>query len=541
MRRSDAIRLAVLALMYVAPAVAMMLWSISSQSLRSILAVALAAVLLASIAAAATRTWKIFFLAQWPLSVLSLAFVLYALLFHMPPGRTLAMLLLGASWEEVRGFIGLPQGRMLASILLAWSALYLLLAAGLAKVPIFAGRVPLIGRALIALSVPVAAYVGYDPVQFIDGVALNPAIGSLMFLGGTLPQARGELHGSRVSKVPFGAHRGGAEEVHVLVVGESARRASWSVYGYGRMTTPYLDTLAGEAIFLQDASADANLTEWAVPILLTGIAPEQYMSAQIPGNLFDLAKEAGYSTAWLVNQDIAISNVVGVDADRLEYPPDFNQDINGRHTLDEALLGAYRREIGRSGAPRFIGIHMMGSHWEYYRRYPDRFQQFGQRAGPGALTTISIFLNGRDSESAVVDAYDNSVLYTDWFLQQIIEAARRLTVPATVTFFPDHGEDLQLLDGDSGHGQPRYTRHAFEIPAFVWLNEAYRQAHPQLAAALRDNARKRIRSHDLFQTLAALMGIEWRGQDDRRSFASDRFAADTSSRYIAGGVLVRPD
>ncbi|MFI4890131.1 MAG: phosphoethanolamine transferase [Steroidobacterales bacterium] len=541
MRRTDKLCILALALMYLAPVIAMVVWSTSSQTPRIIVSIPLAAVLLASVVAAATRTWKIFFLVQWPLSVLSVAFVLYAQLYHMPPGRTLALLLLGASSEEMRGFVGLPLGRMLVTILLVWSAGYLLLAARVSNVPIFAGRARAIGRALVALSVPVAAYVAFDPVQLIDGVALNPVIGSLLFLGGTIPEARRELHGSRVSKAPFGAHRSGGEEVHVLIVGESARRASWSAYGYGRPTTPYLNALGNEAILLQDASADANLTEWAVPILLTGIVPEKYASTVISGNLVDLAREAGYSTAWLVNQDIAISMLVGIDADRLEYPPDFNADINGRHALDEVLLPAYQREIGRAGAPRFIGIHMMGSHWEFYRRYPDSFQRFGKRTGDGVLTTLSVFLNDKGSESAVVDAYDNSVLYTDWFLQQVIENARRLTVPATVTFFPDHGEDLQLLDGESGHGQPRYTRHAFEVPAFVWLNGPYRQAHPQIAAALQANAGKHIRSHDLFPTIAEMMGIQWRGQDPRRSFASDRFAPDTTGKYIAGGVLVKPD
>jgi glucan phosphoethanolaminetransferase (alkaline phosphatase superfamily) len=541
MRRTEKFCTLGVALMYVAPVVAMVAWAASSQAPRGILAVALTALLLACLFAAATRTWRLFFLVQFPLSALAVAFVLYTLVFHMPPGRTLALLLLGTSWEEVRGFISLPQGKMLAGALVAWSAVYLLLAAGTPRAPIFAGRAVATVRALVALAVPVTAYVAYNPMQLIDGIALNPAIGSLMFLGGTLPEASRELHGSRVSKVPYDAHRTGGEEVHVLIIGESARRASWSAYGYSRPTTPELDALGSEVLFLRDASADANLTEWAVPILLTGIPPESYMHSRISGNLVDLAKEAGYSTAWLVNQDITISMSVGVNPDRLEYPPDFNSDINGRHALDEALLPAYRREIARGGAPRFIGIHMMGSHWEYYRRYPARFGRFGTHEETGALTTISVFVSGRSNESAVVDAYDNSVLYTDWFLRQVIEQTRQLTVPASITFIADHGEDLQLLDGEAGHGEPYYTRHAFEIPAFVWVNDAFRRAHPQIVDALHANANKRIRSHDVLQTVAEMMGVQWPGRDARRSFASDRFLPDTRGKYVAGGVLVAPN
>jgi glucan phosphoethanolaminetransferase (alkaline phosphatase superfamily) len=359
---------------------------------------------------------------------------------------------------------------------------------------------------------------------------------------GDVPRARERLAGQNVHKIPYRAHRRGAEEVHIFVMGESARRDSWSAYGYRRDTTPLLAAIGDDLVWLRAASADANLTEWAVPILLTGIPPDRILTTPVSGNIVDLAREAGYRTAWLVNQDIAISTSVGVSADTMDFPPDFNSNINGRHTLDEVLLPAYRRELARSGESRFIGIHMMGSHWEYYNRYPNRFQHFGGAEIPKSLSMISIFVSGRANEAAVVDAYDNSVLYSDWFLRQVIDGAAQLGVPATVTFFSDHGEDLQYLDGNAGHGAPEYTPHAYQIPAFVWFNKAYQKAHPQEVAAVRANAAASVRSHDLFCSLGQLMGVSWPGFDPARSIASPQFAADRRTPVIAGGVLVQvPD
>lgn len=528
-------RLVALAGLLYGPVVAMAFWAAGTYSTRSVVALLLTATLVAALASGITRSWRRFFLLQFPLFVLGVAFIAYTFGFGMVPGRTLAMILVGTSWEEVRGFAALPQGRSLVLLLAASSALYLYLALTLAPLPIFVGRGRRVARPLLVLLLPVTAYVGWNAEQLIDGIALTPAVGSVMFLAGTVPQAAREVRGSRVQKIPYHASGSGAEEVHVLVVGESARRESWSVYGYRRQTTPYLETLRGEAVFLTNAIADANLTEWAVPMLLTGMAPGNFSADQIRGNIVDLAKEGGYTTTWLLNQDIGISTSVGITPDRLEYPADFQATINGRHTLDEALLPAYRRELARSGTARFIGIHMMGSHWEYYRRYPDRFARFGAASQLGML---SIFLADDASARKVLDSYDNTVLYTDWFLQQVIEAARALEVPATVTFFPDHGEDLQLLDGASGHGQPVYTRHAFEIPAFVWMNAAYRRAHPERAAALERNAALEIRTHNVFYTLGDLMGITWPGSHARFSFASEQFAPDVAMQHIAGGVLV---
>jgi glucan phosphoethanolaminetransferase (alkaline phosphatase superfamily) len=303
--------------------------------------------------------------------------------------------------------------------------------------------------------------------------------------------------------------------------------------------SPYLDSLKGEAFFLQHAVADANLTTWSVPILLTGLTPTQFSNESIGaihGNLVDLAKEAGYDTAWLLNQDITISIAVGMRPDRLIYPPDFKANLLDRHALDGGLLPGLQRELARSGHARFIGIHMMGSHWEYYRRYPPGFQRFGSAGG---LNTLSIFTGGA-IQTRVTDSYDNTVLYSDWFLEQVIESARKLTVPATVTFFPDHGEDLEQFDGTSGHGAPQYTRHAFEIPALVWMNAAYRKAHPDKVTSLQANIAKEIRTHDVFGTMADLMGISWPGAQPSRSFASDQFMPDTNEKFAAGGILVAP-
>jgi len=120
----------------------------------------------------------------------------------------------------------------------------------------------------------------------------------------------------------------------------------------------------------------------------------------------------------------------------------------------------------------------------------------------------------------------------------VIEAARRLEVPATVTYVADHGEELPSLDGRSGHGFTTYTAKSFDIPAFIWMNAAYRNAHPDKVEGLIANEHKLVRSHDFFYTLADIMGIRWPGYFAERSFASRSFAVDARSRYLAGGVLV---
>ena len=534
--RAARISLYALCAMSGAPVIAMVLWCVRAQETGSILTLLLAAALGTLLLAALTRTWRGFFLAYLPLLLLSVAYVTYALGFGIVPGRTLAILLLSATGDEIYGLFEILPGKWRIALLLGLVVSYLTLAWRLPSWPIFSSRVLAFSRLILVLTVPITLYAAQDAITLVDGIYFNPVVGSLTFLGRQLPRTRAELRGGAVVKTPFHAQRrGNSEEVHVLIVGESVRRGSWSAYGYARPTTPYLDSLRSEAVLLQHAMADANLTSFAMQMMLTGMDPAEAVAGRSRANLLDLAKEAGFSTAWLVNQDILISTAIGIAADRLDFPPDLKTDIFGRHTWDEVLLPAYRREIARRGAARFIGIHMMGSHWEYQRRYPPAFQRFGTA---GRLGTISLFLPADETAGDVLDAYDNSVLYTDWFLHQVIEEARRLDVPATVTFFADHGEELQALDGNAGHGQQAYAPREFEIPAFVWVNEAYRKAHPKIVAALQGNASREVRTHNVFYTVAELMGITWPGTKAELSFASEHFVADATMQHVAGGVLV---
>jgi glucan phosphoethanolaminetransferase (alkaline phosphatase superfamily) len=529
----------ILGALYVAPFVAMVIWALSTQATRSVVTLVASATFLTVLLAVCARTWRTFFLLVFPLWVMTTIYASYAVTFGVAPGRAVALLLSGASWEEITGLLGMWQQKWLLLPILGVLTLYVTLSLRLPLWPIFSRGTSAVVRVLLVLTVPMAIYAAQNTAQLEAGIALNPAIASVIFFGGELPRARDELHGKFVIKTPFHAERAGTgEEVHVLVVGESARRASWSVYGYSRDTTPYLDRLKRdrEAVFFDNAMSDANVTILAVPIMLTGSTPQEAAQKRWGhGNLLDLAKEAGYETNWLVNQDVGVSTSIGIVADHLEYPPDFHESFFSRGSLDEILLPSYRRMVDKPGRPRFVGMHVMGSHWEYFRRYPKPFQQFGSAQRISTLTSAS---TDRSMVRDLADAYDNTVLYTDWFLQQVIEQARGLQVPATVTFVPDHGEASPYLDGGAvGHASASYVAAEFEIPAFVWVNAAYRRAHPEKVAALERNASKEIRTHDVFFTEADLMGITWPGADPSRSFASEHFVPDATQEHLVRGVL----
>ena len=320
-------QLLALAAICLAPIVAMLVWGWGKSKPVGILSFFLACALGWVLLVVCTRRWRWLFLAYFPLLLLSIAYLAYTLGFGIVPGHTLAILWVSASAEELIGLWGVWQDKWLALPLLCLLGAYLWVAWKLPNDPIFVGWTRLATRVLLVLCIPAAAFAAHNVRQLFDGLTLNPVTGSLMFGGGLVPRARAELHGAGIEKIPYHAHRDDpAEEVHVLIVGESARRGSWSVYGYQRSTTPYLEKLKSEAFFLQHAVADGNLTSLSVPMILTGMTPEEHnVSGRPHGTLLDLVKEAGYSTSWLVNQDLEVSTSIGVVADHLEFPPETGQ------------------------------------------------------------------------------------------------------------------------------------------------------------------------------------------------------------------------
>jgi len=531
--QSQPIRLAAIWVLLSLPYLALGTWLERIKGSQSVAAFVLSIAVQLWLFAFVTRTWRRFFLLQFPVFLLGITFVAITVTFGTPPGQLIAFVLATSSWQEVRGFLSIWQGERLLLAGVVLGAVYLILAGRSSSRPISSGDNPYVRWSLIGSVLLLSAYSAQNPAAFIDGMAVNPLIGTAMFIAGPLKYANATVDGTVVHKVPYGAARVNREEVHILIIGESARRDSWSVYGYSRNTTPNLVKLRGEAIFFQNAVADANLTISAVPILLTGISPDRFDMQAVRGNLVDLAQEAGYTTAWLMNQDPHISLVTGIHADRMVYPPAIATVVDGHLPLDGKLLPELKREIERRGKARFIGMHVIGSHWQYDTRYPAEFEHFGSGKG---LTYLSV-LSGKPDQR-VVDAYDNSVAYTDWFLAQVIEQARALTVPATVSYISDHGEDLFMLDGRSGHGSGTYSKHQFEIPAFVWVNSAYREAHPDKVQALLQNSVKEIRTHNVFYSMADVMGIAWPGAEPTKSYASKDFVPDLVTPVIAGGALV---
>lgn len=290
----------------------------------------------------------------------------------------------------------------------------------------------------------------------------------------------------------------------VLVIGESARADRFGVNGYARPTTP---SIAGDGRWISyaDAVSAAASTRSALPFLLTRMRPGTMHFGPPPErSIVSAFREAGYRTWWLSNQQPSVlENSIAFFAGEADESTFVNRgSFTDRGEYDGALLAPLDAALRRPGPRRMIVLHTLGSHWHYQRRYPAAFEVFTPASGDGVASTA----RRPESVEAIRNAYDNSVLYTDWFLGQVTSRLRETGEDSVIVYVSDHGESL--YEGRCalfGHGIASAAN--FHVPLLVWLSPSLAARKPGLDAALRANARAPVTSESVFATLAELGGL----------------------------------
>jgi glucan phosphoethanolaminetransferase (alkaline phosphatase superfamily) len=313
-------------------------------------------------------------------------------------------------------------------------------------------------------------------------------------------------------------------QVYVLVIGESARRDRWSLYGYGRSTSPQLQH-EPNLIAFDNVVTIATATRISVPVILTRrLASGAMMPAFWERSVVSAFHEAGFSTYWLSTQAPvgvydAPLGALARDADHTAY---YNHTGGWAMTPpDGVMIEPLRRALADRDATReFIVIHTLGSHFDYRYRYPPEFDVFKPSPAKGDTLSLHDAFHDPATEQKLSNAYDNSILYTDHFLRQVLDAVRESGRPlAAVIYLSDHGEDLYDQScSNTGHG--RATPPSYRIPFLFWYSSAYEQAFPEKVALLKQHRELPLTSETVFPTLLDVAQIHFPSEDLTRSAAS---------------------
>ncbi len=288
----------------------------------------------------------------------------------------------------------------------------------------------------------------------------------------------------------------------VIVVGETARSANWQLSGYGRQTTPELAKLG--VVNFADVRSCGTSTEVSLPCMFAPVGRRDYDEARIRGaeSLLHVLARATVDVRWRDNQ----SGCKGVcDGLPFDSVPAANPAglCSGGHCFDEALLLDLEQRLQGASGNQVLVLHMLGNHGPaYFRRYPPAFARFKPACERDDLSACS--------QEAIVNAYDNAILYTDHVLASLIGRLQTHAerVDTAMLFVSDHGESL----GEHNlylHGIPYAIapKEQTRVPMVLWTSPGFaREAALDLGCLQRRAAQPA--SHDnLFRTVVGLLDV----------------------------------
>ncbi|MEQ5833767.1 phosphoethanolamine--lipid A transferase [Marinobacter sp. NFXS9] len=290
-------------------------------------------------------------------------------------------------------------------------------------------------------------------------------------------------------------------ELVIMVVGETARADHFSLNGYKRDTNPFLEKEENLVNFSNFWSCGTS-TQVSVPCMFSELDRDHYSEekADSTSNALDVLAKSGANVLWLDNN----SSSKGV-ADRVEYhsykSSDLNPECSGEECRDTGMLTGLDDYIrNHPKGDIFIVLHQMGNHGPaYYKRYPKEFERYTPVCKTSQLEECS--------QEEIINAYDNAILYTDYFLDQVIGVLKRYTPEFETAMFylSDHGESLGEYDVYL-HGLPYMIApdEQKHVPAVMWFGSSYDSVD---IAKLRQHQDDRFSQDNVFHTILGMLEV----------------------------------
>ena len=265
-------------------------------------------------------------------------------------------------------------------------------------------------------------------------------------------------------KLPDGTIADNEKAVVVLVIGESSRKANFQLYGYQRNTNPLLSKQEGLKVY--EATSCATYTTAGTKAIL---------EPQDSGDLYELLPNYAFRTGVDVSWRSSNWGEPPIHIDEYLTNEELGEKYPDENIYNDAiLLKGLRERIESSPKNKvLIVLHTSTSHGpKYADKYPKEFEVYK----PVAKNVEE----GQKNVGLLINAYDNTILYTDFLVDSLINMLRSMTDwNSAMIFISDHGESL----GENKmfmHGLPMKLapKVQYEIPFLVWTSDHFRDYKP---------------------------------------------------------------
>ena len=261
-------------------------------------------------------------------------------------------------------------------------------------------------------------------------------------------------------QLPSASFNDAEKSVVVLVIGETARAQNFSLYGYERETNPLLSKV--DLITLNDTTACSTYTTASISCMLSHAGTDRGDYEPLPSYL----SRQGVDVIWHSNN----WGEPPISVQTYKEKKELLQNCHSKNCdYDEVLLSGLKQRIESSDKNKILVVlHASGSHGpSYFSKYPPEFETFKSVCKSVALDECT--------PQSLLNAYDNSILYTDYFLSQLIGLLKSIPeTPSSMMYVSDHGESL----GEYGlylHGTPFAIAPDFQkkVPFLLWMSQTF--------------------------------------------------------------------
>ncbi|MFM7334528.1 MAG: phosphoethanolamine transferase [Tabrizicola sp.] len=335
-------------------------------------------------------------------------------------------------------------------------------------------------------------------------------------LSGALRYAKMMLKSTQIVVLPTGRDAkpgvflAGADKpvLMVIVAGETGRAQNWSLDGYERETNAEL--AKRDIVYFPNATSCGTATATSLPCMFSPLTKDEYSyeGGLSNENLLDVLLHSGFDVEWWDN-NTGDKNI----GDRLPVRPHTMVAEDGAEfcfpeCIDGVFLKRLQDKADTITKNTAIVLHQIGSHGpSYWLRYPADRELFTPACKTPELTQCST--------EEIVNAYDNTIAYTDYFLGQVIDLldGSDRVIPA-MYYVSDHGESLGE-DGLYLHGTPYFMAPEYQtsVPMVIWMSQRFRDSLRVDPDCLKAKAADPVSHDNMFSTVLGMVDVTTEARD----------------------------
>jgi len=317
----------------------------------------------------------------------------------------------------------------------------------------------------------------------------------------------------------------------ILVIGESARSDHFSLNGYFRDTNPKL-SLVNNLISFKNVYSCSAMTTPSVSCILTRANKNNLKPIYNETSIISIFKKLGFKTYWL-----------GVPTEEsFDFKPFYKlmKNTDEHYFLNKKTLANYNSDLisipylekilkDKTISKKFIIIHTIGSHWPYTFLVEKEYLKYKPTCGINRWNAknmeddkvndhISSIKKYCDKPS-LINSYDNSILYTDYFLNEVITTLDKSNDNAMFLYVSDHGQSL----GENGYylqGNEK-IKEQMHIPMLFWSSEKFRKTNKEKIEKIKNKTNNKLTHENIFHSLLDCLDIESKAINKQKSICND--------------------